>query len=129
MSGAGNDRHIDRTITLLLSNFDLANGPILVVGALYDRHRYADIGEVFRDVPLAKRRIEPSAIPTIEGVVDIAMPARQFGPEIGGLINRFDGGDRGHRNIFDDEMRRDHHNPADAMVAGATRVNRRDRGA
>src|SRR5258708_5916749 len=63
MSGPGKDRHVDRTIALLLGDFDLTDCPILVVCPLQDRHRHADIGEVFRDIPVAKFRVEPVAIP------------------------------------------------------------------
>ena len=80
MSGPRNNRHINRTIALFPRDLDLANSPILVVGALQDRDRHADVGEIFRNIPVAKFRIEPGAVPAVEGVVDIAVPALQLRP-------------------------------------------------
>src|SRR5579871_6359319 len=77
MPGAFNDRHIDRTVTLLLGDLDLPYCPILVVGALDDRNRHADVGKIIRDIPGAEFRIEPGAVPAVEGVVDILVPARE----------------------------------------------------
>ena len=37
MSGARNDRHVDRTVALFLRDLDLPDRPILVIGALHDR--------------------------------------------------------------------------------------------
>ncbi len=86
MSGTRNDRHIDRTIALFLCDLDLAHCPILVVGALQDRDRHPDISEIFRDIPVAKFRVEPGGVPAVEGVVDIAVPAREFGAQARGLV-------------------------------------------
>src|ERR1700726_1673917 len=78
MSSPWKDRHVDRTVALFPCDLDLADGPILIVGALQDRDRYADIGEILGNIPVAKPGVEPGAIPPVEGVVDIAVPARQF---------------------------------------------------
>ena len=86
MSGPRDHRHIDRTIALFLRDLDLADGAILVVGALQDRDRNADIGEVFRDIPVAEFGVEPGAVPAIEGVVDVVVPARQLRLQVRGLI-------------------------------------------
>src|ERR1700687_3298587 len=75
MSGGWNDRYIDRAVAFLLRDLDLADGPVLVVGALQDRNRHPDVGEVFRNVPVTKFWIEPGVAPAIEAVVDIAVPA------------------------------------------------------
>src|ERR1700691_590181 len=86
MSGPRNHRHINRTIALFLRNLDLANCPILVVGALHDGNRHADVGEILRNVPVAKPGVEPGVVPTIECVVDIAVPALKLRLEAGGLV-------------------------------------------
>src|SRR5438105_2609943 len=99
--------HIDGTIAFLPCNLDLADRSILVIRTLQDSDGDTDVGEVFRNIPAAEFRVEPGAIPAIEGVVDIAVPARQLRFELRCLIGRFDGGNRGDRNIFHDEMRRD----------------------
>ena len=71
-------RHIDRAIALLLRDLDLPHGAVLVVRALHDRDRHADIGEIFGDIPVAEFRIEPGAVPAIERVVDVLVPAREL---------------------------------------------------
>ena len=71
-------RHIDRAIALFLGDLDLPHCAVLVVRTLQDRNRHADIGEVFRDIPVAEFRIEPGAVPAVEGVVDVLVPAREF---------------------------------------------------
>src|SRR5207247_11097241 len=86
MSRSRNDSHIDRAVALLLRDLDLAHCPILVVNTLQDRHRYADIGEVFGNIPVAEIWIEPGAVTAIEGVVDIPVPARQLSLLFHGLV-------------------------------------------
>ena len=78
MSRTRDDRHIDRTVALFLRDLDLTHRSVLVVHTLQDRHRYADIGEVFRNIPTAEIGIEPGAVPAMEGVVDILVPARKL---------------------------------------------------
>src|SRR5215475_5261314 len=95
MSGSFDDRHIDRTVALLLRNLDLSDRPILVIGALDHRDRYADIGKIVRDIPGTEFRIEPGAIPAVEGIVDILVPARQLSTQTGRLVRRLDFGDGG----------------------------------
>src|SRR6202012_410655 len=100
MPGARDRRHIDRTVTFLPGDLDLAHGAVLIVLALDNGDGYADVGEVFADVPSTKVRVKPGIVPAVEGVVGIAMPARQFGPQIGCLIGPLDLGNRGDRNVF-----------------------------
>src|SRR6267142_2792298 len=129
MPGARNDRHLDRAVALFLGDLGLTDGAVLIVGALQDRDGDPDVGEVFGYVPTAKLWIEPRAVPAIERIVDIAVPARQFRLEVGRLVGLLDLGDRGHRNIFHDEMRRDHCDPAYAVILNSTGVDRGDRSA
>src|SRR6266478_4711756 len=129
MSGARDDRHIDRTIAFFSGDLDLENCPILVLDALQDGNGNADVGEIFRNVPVAKPWVEPRRVPPVERVVDVAVPALQLRPEIGGLIGLLDPGDRLHRNIFDDEMRRDHRYAAYAVILNTAGVDRRYRSA
>src|SRR5450755_4119738 len=81
MSSPWNDRHIDRTIALFLRNLDLPYCAILIVGTLQDCNRHAYVGEIFRNIPAAKFWVEPGSVPAVEGVIDIAMPTRQFFPK------------------------------------------------
>src|SRR6266481_4261083 len=116
MSGTGNHRHFDRTIAFFLRDLDLTDGPVLIVGALQDRERYPDVGEILRYIPLAKPVVEPRVIPTVEGVVDIAVPALQLLSEASGLIGLPGLCDRRQPNIFHDEMPPDHRHCAHAML-------------
>src|SRR5258707_13579637 len=86
MSGTGNHRHFDRTIAFFLRDLDLTDGPVLIVGALQDRERYPDVGEILRNIPATKPVVQPRVIPTVEGVADIAVPALQLLPEAAVLI-------------------------------------------
>src|SRR3974390_108410 len=86
MSRAGNDRHVDGTVALLLRDLDLAPRAILIVRALDDRDRHADEGEIFGDIPGAEFRVEPGAVPAVEGAVRVLVPARELCLEIRGLV-------------------------------------------
>src|SRR5260221_6960245 len=108
MSGARHDRHIDRAVAFFLRDLDLADRSILVFGALQDRNRHPDVGEIFRNVPVAKFWVEPGVAPAIAGVVYITVPARQRFPEASGRIGCPGLRDRYQSHIFHDEMRRDH---------------------
>ena len=68
---------IDRAVAFLLRDLDLAQRPVLVIHALQDGDRHADIGEVVGNIPVAEFRVEPGAVPAIEGVVDVPVPARR----------------------------------------------------
>src|SRR3954470_7222678 len=83
---ARKDRGVDRAITLLLRDLDLPHGAVLIISTLEDRHRHADIGEVFGNIPVAKFRIEPRAVPAMKGVVDVLVPARELLFQVRGLI-------------------------------------------
>src|SRR5262249_51486235 len=95
MSRAGNDRDVDGTVALVLGDLDLAHGAILIVRALDDCDGHADEGEIFGDIPVAEFRIEPGAVPAVEGAVRVLVPARELGLEVGGLVGRLDFCDRG----------------------------------
>src|SRR6266404_8762519 len=129
MSRSRDHSHINRTVALFLCDLDLAHGPVLVVHTLQDRHRYADIGEVFGNIPVAEIRIEPGAVPAIEGVVDILVPARQLLLQVRGRVGAPDLGNRGDRNILNDEMRSDQREALYAVILMRARIDRRYRGA
>src|SRR6266446_5957604 len=129
MSGARDDRHVDRTIAFFSRDIDLADCPILVIGALQDCNGNAYVGEIFRNIPVAKLWVEPCRVPPVERVVDVVVPALQLRPEIGGLIGLLDLGDRGDRNIFHDEMGRDHRYAAYAVILNTAGIDRRNRSA
>src|SRR5439155_12506632 len=123
MSRARDGSHINRTIALFLRDLDLTHRPILVVHTLQDRHRHADIGEVFGNIPPAEFWIEPGAVPAVERVVDVPVPAREFFLQVRGLVGFPDFRDLGHRNVLDDEIRGKYRDALDAVVLMATGIH------
>src|SRR5581483_4830269 len=85
MARAGQQHDLDRAVAFLLRDLDLLHRAVLVVLALHDEHRHADIGKELRDVPLAKPRIEPGVVPAAERVVDVVMPASEPRAQIAGF--------------------------------------------
>src|ERR1700731_2169212 len=71
MPRSRNDGGIDRAVAFLLRGPDLTHRPILVIHALQDGDGDADIGEVFGNIPIPECRVEPGAVPAVEGVVDV----------------------------------------------------------
>src|SRR5580692_8827593 len=129
MSRARYHRHIDGAITLLLRDLDLADRPILIVRTLQNCDRNTNVGKIFADVPSTKVGIKPGVIPAVEGVIDAAVPSRKLGPQIRRFIGLSNPGDGSNGYLLHDEMRRDQHDAADAVIAGRPGINRRDRGA
>src|SRR5438445_12191925 len=58
VSCASDFSHIDGTVAFLPRNLDLADGSILVIHPLQDSDGNADVGEVFRNIPIAEFRVE-----------------------------------------------------------------------
>ena len=81
-------RDLDRAIALLLRHLDLPHGAVLVVLALHDQDRHADMGERVGQVPFAELGIEPGAAPVVEGVVGIVVQPRELGAQIALLEGR-----------------------------------------
>src|SRR4051812_619689 len=129
MRRARHDFQIDRAIAFLLRDLGLTQRPVLVVHALKDQDGNADISEIFRDIPVAEFRIEPGGVPAVEGVVDVLVPARELCLQVGGLKGGLDVCNRLHRDVLDDEMRRDQHEAVQAMILMRAGIDRRDRGA
>src|SRR6187431_392822 len=129
MARAREQYHLDRAIAFLLSNLDLLHGAILVVLALHDQHRHADIGEELGDVPFAELRVEPGAVPALERIVDIVMPAREPHAQIACFVGFPGFDDRGDTWILGEEMRRNQHEAADPVILMAAGVDRCNRGA
>src|SRR5450631_3958120 len=126
MLGAGQQRHFDRAIAFLAGDLDLLDRAVLIVLPLYDQDRHADIGEEFGDIPFAEFGIEPGAVPTLEGVVDLRVPARKLRAKVAGLVGLARLDDGGNAGILGEEMRRDQREAADAVILMAAGVDRRD---
>ena len=62
MTDAGKYRGFDRAGALFLHDLDLPQRAVLIVCALHDQDRNADIAERVGDIPLAEIRIEPELI-------------------------------------------------------------------
>src|SRR5262245_8047613 len=76
------ERDLDRAVAFLPRHLDLALRAILIVLALHDQDRHADIGERLGDVPVAEFGIEPGVVPAAEGIVNVGVPARELLPQI-----------------------------------------------
>src|SRR5579872_2826622 len=105
VSDAGQDRSLDRRIAFLLGDLDLAQRAVLVVLALHDQHRHADVAERISDIPVAELWIEPRLAPGAERTIDIGVPTLEFfaqraGGECG--ARPFDLGDT---HVLGEEMR------------------------
>src|SRR5579871_3747884 len=129
MADAFDQGDVERAITFLLGDLDLARGAVLVVLALHDLDGHADVTQRLGDIPVAEAWIEPSAVPAEEGVVDIAMPAREPWLQIALDIVLSRLPDRLEPHLLDDEMRREQNDSAYAVILHAARIERRDRGA
>ena len=75
---ARQQRDLDRAVAFLLRDLDLPRRAVLIVLALHDQDRHADVGERVGDVPLAEIGIEPGVVPAAKGVVDVGVPAREL---------------------------------------------------
>src|SRR5659263_737665 len=74
----------DRPAALPLDRFDLAKGPVRIIGPLYHEHRDRDGGQASLDVPGEKPRIEPGPVPSPKGAIDVpAMVPFELRPQVG----------------------------------------------
>jgi len=121
-------RDFDRAIAFFLCDLDLLHGAVLIISTLHDQHGHADIGEKFRDIPLAKVGIEPGAVPSLERIVDMRMPSRQARAQVAGLVRFLRLDDLGDAWIFREEMRSDQDKSADTVILMAACINGCDRG-
>src|SRR5580704_12657101 len=74
VANAGKDRGLDRAGALFLDDLDLPQRAVLIVLALHDEDRDADVIECFRDIPFFEIRVRPRLVPRAEGAIDIGMP-------------------------------------------------------
>ena len=129
MAGVREHAYLDRAIRLPLRNGDLRRRAVFVVLALHDQDRHADVGQIFVDPPVPEISVEPGLVPAPERHVDVAVILGEPRAQIAGLVGIFRRRDRAHRNILDEEMRRDQHEAAHAEILARTGVDRGDRGA
>ena len=121
------ERDIDGAVALLLRDLDLSHGPVGIVGALYDGDRHAHVSKSLGDIEAPKRRVQPGVSPAVESVVHVAVPSRQALLEIVRFVSLPGLPDRLNSRLFRNEVRRDQHQSADAMVLNATGIDRRNR--
>ena len=129
MAHARQQRDLDRAVAFALRRLDLPDGAVLIVRALHDQDRHADIGQLGGDVPFAEIGIEPGVVPAAEGVVDVGVPARELRAQVGRRIDVPRARDLGDAHVFGEEMRRNQNEPAHAMVLHRAGIDRRDRSA
>src|ERR1700722_17242087 len=80
MTNPRQHRGLDRAVTCLLRGLELLERAVLILFALHDQDRNADVAERFRNVPFAEFRIDPGLAPRAEGEIDVGVPATQFFP-------------------------------------------------
>src|SRR6516164_7174462 len=68
-------RNLDRAIALLLREFDLPDRAVLIVLALHDQDRHADMSKRVTKIPLTELRIEPGIAPVVKCIVRIGVNA------------------------------------------------------
>ena len=99
-------QNIDRAVALLLSDLDLASGAVVIVFALNDQNRHADVGQLLAEVPGLEIVLHPNVGPAAHRRVGIGVPALKAHPHVAGIEGLADFPDRIDRHVFDDEMRR-----------------------
>src|SRR4051812_46053740 len=94
------DRRARARVYAALDRVELRERPVLVVLSLNEEHGYAHVRQIFFEVPLAKLRIEPRAVPSPERAVDVAMVFRQARAKIAVLVRVFRARDAGDRDVL-----------------------------
>src|SRR5580704_14991929 len=129
MMGVRQHDRFHRAVALFPYCLDLPERAVLVVSALHDQDRNADVTERFGDVPLLKVRIEPRPNPGAERAIDVGMPACEFFTQNTGGEFVAGAADRGKTRRLGEEMRGHEHKAAHPMILDAASVDRGDRGA
>src|SRR5512140_3624316 len=74
----------DRAAAATLDRFDLAQGPVRIVGPLDDEHGDGDRGQAILDVPGEETGIEPRPVPSPKGAIDVpAVVPLELRPQVG----------------------------------------------
>jgi hypothetical protein len=81
-----------------------------------------DGGRFPRDRPLAKRRVQPDVVPAVEGRVGVVVVAGQALAQVGGFVGHAGLSDAGHRQVFDHDVRRQHHGAGECAAGSAPRT-------
>ena len=76
----------NRTEAFPFRRLDLLERAVLIVGALHEEDRHADVTERFGDVPLAEIRMQPRIAPGAERAIDVGMPALEFLTQNAGIV-------------------------------------------
>ena len=115
-----------RPRNLARDHLDLGRAAILVILALNQQYRAADVGEILLDIPAQEVGVQPDVVPAPERRNNVVVVTAQPLGEVGVLERRFRRGDAFHRDVFDEDVRRHCHHAANRTPAGA-RMNQRDR--
>lgn len=116
MTAIVESKNFDRPGALALDGFDLCHGSVLVLATLNDENRAGDSRQIFFDIPTAEIGVKPDAVPSPETASGIAMMAAELFRKIRSFEFRFGFGDAGHAQVFDEDMRREKNEAADAVV-------------
>ena len=97
----------DRPAALPLDRFDLAKGPVRIVGPLDHEHGDRDGGQAILDVPGEKPRVEPGTAPSPEGAIDVpAMVPFELRPQVAVEVFVARLLDRAHGDLLAEDVRR-----------------------
>src|SRR6185369_5117767 len=99
---------------------------VLVVLALHGEHRAGDRRDLALDVPAAKRRHQPDVVPAVERRVDVGVVAGEAIAQVARPVRGARLRDARHRDVLDEQMRRDGDDAGDVVACG---VQQRDRAA
>ena len=83
---------------------ELFVGSVGVVGALQAEGRDADRWQEIGYVEVTETRVEPGAVPAVEGDVGVAVIAGEARAEVAGFVGVLDLADAGDVEVFDEEM-------------------------
>src|SRR5471030_3135434 len=86
-------QHLDRPARVVGDQIDLRHAAVLVAITLDREERALDRWQKALDVPIAKLRRKPHVVPAVKGLGRVAMMAREFLRQIGGLECSLGGGD------------------------------------
>jgi hypothetical protein len=101
---AGDQAGLDGGGEVRLHDLKLRLRAVGVVGALQAEGRDTDDRQETGDVEVAEARVEPGAVPAMEGVVGVAVIAREAGAEVAGFVRVLDLADAGDVEVFDEEV-------------------------
>src|SRR4051812_3517150 len=111
---------------LCLDPVELVERAVRIVGTLDQQHRAADALGLVLQAPVAEGGIEPDVAPAVERGVRIVVVAGHALAQLPVVVGRAGLADGGHRDLLDDDVRREQRDAGHGVVGS---VDERDRAA